>query len=78
MGKTNSKHSEVTDTGVVNSNFIVEEQSAAIPTDIRVLFYFIAAAIGALVLLKLHQIYRKGLKKNLSRSMVLRTQVGDV
>lgn len=78
MGKTNSKHSEVTDTGVVNSNFIVEEDSIKVPSDIRVLLYIITFGLLLLLVLKIQKAYRRGIKKNLSRSMVLRSQAGDV
>lgn len=56
MGTKNTKHAEVTDTGVVNSNFIVEEEQLGFPTDLR-------------------QSCRRSLKRDLSRSMVLRNQV---
>lgn len=78
MGTKNSKHGEVTDTGVVNSNFIVEEQSIEVPKDIRVVLYFIAVFLAILVFLSLRSAYRRKLKKNIHRSMVLRTQAGDV
>lgn len=78
MGTTNTKHAEVTDTGVVNSNFIVEEQAIAVPKDIRVVLYFIAVSLAVVVLLKLRSAYRKKLKKSFHRSMVIRTQAGDV
>lgn len=78
MGKTNSKHSELTDNGVVNSNFIVEQESIQVPTDVRVLLYIVVAVVVILLLLKLHKAYRRGLRKDLSRSMVLRTQAVDV
>lgn len=78
MGTTNSKKAEVTDTGVVNSNFIVEEQSIKLPDDVRVLFYVITAALLAMLALKIKKAYRRKLKKNLTRSIVLRTQAAEV
>lgn len=73
MGKSSSKHAELTDTGVVNSNFIVEQESVAIPTDVRVVLYVLTVAILILLLIKMHKAYRKGMRKDFSRTMVLRT-----
>lgn len=77
MGKSSSKHAELTDTGVVNSNFIVEQESVAVPTDVRVVLYVLVVAILVLLLMKIHKAYRKGMRKDFSRSMILRTQPAD-
>ena len=78
MGKSQSKQVDVTDTGVVNNNFKVEEESVSVPSDIRVVLYVIAVALVILVGIKIQKAYRRGLKKNFSRSMVIRSQAGEV
>ncbi len=78
MGKSQSKQLDVTDTGVVNNNFKVEEESVSVPSDIRVVLYVIAVALVILVGIKIQKAYRRGLKKNFSRSMVIRSQAGEV
>lgn len=78
MGKTNSKHSEVTDTGVVNSNFIVEENEVQVPLDIKILAYVAVGAIITILGLKLRKALRRSMKRNLTRSMMLRSQAADV
>jgi len=77
MGKSQSKQVDVTDTGVVNNNFKVEEESVSVPSDIRVVLYVIAVALVILVGIKIQKAYRRGLKKNFSRSMVIRSQAGE-
>lgn len=77
MGKTNSKHAEITDSGVVNSNFIVEQEAIQAPLDIRILLYILTGAVVLLLVLKLKQMYRRTLKKDLSRNMYLRTAPRD-
>ena len=39
MGTCNSKHAEVMDTGVVNSNFIVEDEGINMPSDMKIIMY---------------------------------------
>lgn len=77
MGKTNSKHSEVTDTGVVNSNFIVEEGDS-VPLDLRILAYVAVIIMLVMLGLKLRQAVRRGMKRDLTRSMLFKTQTATV
>nr|CAI5857678.1 unnamed protein product [Callosobruchus analis] len=65
-------------TGAVNNNFVVEDPEIHLPVDVRVLLYGIAAGLFMLVALKIGKAYRRGLKRDISRSMVLRSQAGDV
>ena len=53
MGKSQSKQVDVTDTGVVNNNFKVEEESVSVPSDIRVVLYVIAVTLIILVIIRI-------------------------
>lgn len=74
MGKTVSKQADVTDTGVVNSNFIVNEKEITLPLDLHIAFYVVVVCIVLLTYLKARKAYRRDMKRDLGRSMVLRTQ----
>lgn len=73
MGTSSSKHAEVTDTGVVNSNFIVEQEAIAVPEDIRILLYILVAVAVLLAVLKLHKAYRRVIKKEVTRNQAVMT-----
>lgn len=78
MGKSVSKESDVSSTGVVTSNFIVDEQgSTSVPLDIKILFYLVALCVLLMTLLKIRNAYRKQIKKDLSRSIYLRAPGAD-
>lgn len=73
MGKSISKESDVTSTGVVTSNFIVDEQGiSSVPLDIKILMYLATACILLITALKVRKAYRRGLKREISRSVYLR------
>lgn len=73
MGKSNSKQSDVTSTGVVTSNVIVDEQGmTSVPLDIKILLYLATACIFFITALKVRKAYRRGLKRDISRSVYLR------
>lgn len=73
MGKTVSKESDVTSSGVVTSNFIVDEQRlSGVPLDVKILMYITTCCIVIITVVKLRKAYRRGLKRNISRSMYLR------
>lgn len=73
MGKSVSKQADVTDTGVVNSNFIVTEEAVKIPLDLHIIMYIIAIAVVLMVFLQARRSYRRGLKKALGKSRMLET-----
>lgn len=73
MGKSISKESDVSSTGVVTSNFIVDEQGiSSVPLDIKILMYLATMCILLSTALKIRQAYRRGLKRDISRSVYLR------
>lgn len=78
MGKSVSKESDVSSSGVVNSNVVVDEQGAtSIPLDLRILFYAIGACILLVTALKIRNSYRRSLKRDLNRSIYLRAPQPD-
>lgn len=77
-GANQSKHAETTNTGSVNSNFIIEENSVKIPLDIKILLYVAAGGIMYLVIEHIRSAYRRSLKRQLGRSIVLRNEMAPV
>lgn len=74
MGKSVSKESDVSSTGVVTSNFIVDEQGGiTVPLDIKIPFYVLVLCVLFLAILKVRSAYRRQMKRDLSRSIYLRT-----
>lgn len=69
MGNTKSASQEVTDTGVVNTNVIVQEPEVKLTQDVKALLWIIAAAVIVQLLIKVYNVHRRGMKKKFSRRL---------
>lgn len=71
MGQTKSKDTkqEVTENGVVNSNFIVQEAEYNITKDVKVVLYLIFAMLAMLLLWRIIRAVKKNMKKQIRRDM---------
>lgn len=71
MGQTKSKDTkqEVTENGVVNSNFIVQEAEYNITKDVKVILYLIFAMLAMLLLWRIIRAVKKNMKKQIRRDM---------
>lgn len=69
MGQSKSTEQKVQENGVVNSNFIVQEQEYNVTKDVKIVIYLILACLLAMILMKLFRVYHKQLKKQARRNL---------
>ena len=71
MGQSQSRNAdqEVTDTGVVNSNFIVQEQEMTVNMEVKVLLYVITAILVVNLALKIHKMCKKSMRRRIHQDI---------
>ena len=69
MGTTKSKEQDLAENGVVNSNFIVEENITKPTSEVKILLYIITIVVVLKFLLHLYKMQRRNVKRNITRSM---------
>lgn len=71
MGQTKSTSQEVVDTGVVNSNFIVQQKEYNVSMDVKIMLSIITIALLILLALEICKNYGKQVKKRIQRNLVI-------
>ena len=78
MGQTKSTEQKVQENGVVNSNFIVQEQEYNITKDVKVILYLILSCLLVIVAMRLFKAYHKKTKKEVRRNLAVAVSKGDI
>lgn len=73
MGQTKSTAQDLTENGVVNSNFIVQQEEYNVSKDVKIILYIIVAIMGVSLGIKFFQIYRRNIKKQVRRNLAAST-----
>lgn len=69
MGNTKSTTQDVTEDGVVNSNFIVQEQVLKSTLDVKIMMGLMVLIMVAQLLLKLCKMHRSQVKRTVRRNL---------
>lgn len=74
MGQSKSTAQDLTENGVVNSNFVVQqEQEYNVTKDVKIILYLLVAMMAASLGIKLFQIYMKSVRKQIRRNLTAST-----
>lgn len=65
--KSRQANQELTETGVVNSNFVVEETAIQCPNDLKIMFYIIFGIVVIKFVLKIYVRYTRYVKRKTLR-----------
>ena len=71
MGNSESSKQQLQENGVVNSNFVVQEQEYNVTKDVKIILYLMLAILCLNSVFKIFKCYKKQMERNIRKNLVL-------